>query len=327
MRCFAYNACAIACRAVASACQTRFRSRTSRVRRKRASSLAGSISARFATGREAGQDWAAKREVHLERPRLRVVDRDERMRDRHDRRVQPFGAGVVVTPRRHRRIQPLGIGMQRLRFGDQWREIEAAIGGFLQRMQPVAQFVRRLGEVEGEDGRGAEPPAGEQIDLRVADEIGVVNLIERIVRCVPPPGRPTLAGAREAAEDGRHPDPGEGLVVAAALPMIGHRLSEQIAHDTGCDLPRLCHVSRRRDIRCPHAAGGFGVDVADTVIVEISEEIVRVPRRRPVPRVRVAGPEGEPQPASQLTLVLAEDAPDFEHRRVGAGIVHRPVMP
>src|SRR3954447_410333 len=101
---------------------------------------------------------------------------------------------------RDRRIEPRGVGMQRVRLGDQRRDVEPSVGEVLQCQQVVAQLLRRLREVEWEDGRGAEPPAGEQIDLRVAYQQGVVDLVERVVRRMPPPRRAALAGAGEAAE-------------------------------------------------------------------------------------------------------------------------------
>ena len=115
--------------------------------------------------------------------------------------------------------------------------------------------------------------------------------------------------------------------MAAALPVIGHRLPEEIAHDARRDLPGFGHIARRRDVRCPAPASRFRIDMADAVLVQVREEIVCVPCRCAVSRMRVARPECQPQPALQFVRMLAEDTADFEHGGVGARIVHRPVVP
>ena len=145
---------------------------------------------------------------------------ESRRARRHECRIEPFRIGVVPIHIGRSRVQSLGGRVEPIYLDEQWRQVKATIGRLLQLMETIAQFISRLGVVEGEHRQRAEPPAGEQIDLRVAHEVCAVDLVERVVRCMPPPAKAATWLRRETGERRGDADALKGLIAIARQAMV-----------------------------------------------------------------------------------------------------------
>src|SRR5205807_2652297 len=72
--------------------------------------------------------------------------------------------------------------------------IERIARGLLDPAERLPQFGRGLPVIEREDRRGAPPPQGERVHLRVAVEVRLVDLVQRVFGGVPPPPQPAVVG-------------------------------------------------------------------------------------------------------------------------------------
>ena len=189
------------------------------------------------------------------------------------------------------------------------------------------------GEVQRHDRVGEQAPDGADVDAGVADEVGLVDLVEEVVGGVPPPAEGVAHLDRggglvaEGAEEAGDADAPEGHVGGAAFAAafvlevgfgadgFGGEAGEfgvagAFGHDGGAD-----------------AAGAVDVDVDGAAAFELVPVGVGVPAGAGVAAVAVAGPEAEAEVAAPLAAVGGHDAGDLHHGGVGAAVVHDAVVP
>ena len=202
-----------------------------------------------------------------------------------------------------------------------------------------------LRPVERQDWIRQQAPDGVRIDLGVTDENFLVDLVEKIVRGVPPPastGALAIAAAEHGcgcvcigpggllahiAVDGRHTDAPEGLVARAGHAPVAELLLGLLGDGLRRQRPQLGSSGRIGNDDVALAAGGIDIDVDQGALLELFPVFVGIPAGAGVASLRVAGPEHDAEAPLPVLAVLGADAPDLHHGGVGAAIVHDAIVP
>ena len=170
-------------------------------------------------------------------------------------------------------------------------------------------------------------------DARVAREKRLVDLVDEVVRRVPPPAERVahLHGARrlmaDAAVHRRDADAPEGGVAGARgtlafvmLAALGERRLLGERHELGDDA--VLGEDGRSD-----AARRIDIHMGDAAPLEIVEMRVGVPGRPRIAPMRMAGPEADAQAPPPGAAPLGHQPRRFQHGGVGAAIIHHAVIP
>ena len=203
--------------------------------------------------------------------------------------------------------------------------------------------LRRI--IQRQHAVGQQSPDRVDVDARVAHQQIRVHLVERVVGRVPPPAEAGTLARRAAEyrphhvvvracrllahghEQRRDADAPERLVAGAAHAVPVERLPALLAHRLRSERAQLRRRQRIRQHRVALGAGAVHVDVSDATTRQFGPMRVGIPGRARIAPVRVARPETEAQSAPPLRALGREQPRHFQHRRVGAAIVHHAEIP
>ena len=202
-----------------------------------------------------------------------------------------------------------------------------------QRIQLVQQHARMRGEVERQHRIGQQPPQRVHIDARVAHQVLLVDLVQQIVRRVPPPAERVAHLHRrrrllaERAEHRGNADAPERLIGGTRHALAGILRARLLADRIAGQRDQFRRGGSILQHRRADAAGGIDVHMHRAAPFQLVPVLIGIPGGTGIAAMRMAGPEAKPQPAPPLAALARGEPRHLQHRGVGRAVVHHAVVP